>query len=202
MEDNHNGVNGYIVRSLYFDTPYDSDYFEKQAGIELRRKIRLRIYDTKANFAMLEMKQKQGSQQLKRSLKITKEDANKIIKCDFSPLLKYSDPFASEMYAFMQTRCYRPCTIVQYNRKAFIAKENRIRITFDSNVVSTESCFDLFSDKLNMSPVLDPYDVILEVKYNGFILSYIKELLSNIDKSELSISKFVLARHNAYKTHI
>ena len=49
--DLNNGVNGYRVRSLYFDTVYDSDYFEKLNGIENRRKIRLRIYspyDTKA----------------------------------------------------------------------------------------------------------------------------------------------------------
>ena len=30
--DKHNGVNGYKVRSLYFDTVYDTDYFEKLNG--------------------------------------------------------------------------------------------------------------------------------------------------------------------------
>ena len=29
MEDEHNGALGYRVRSLYFDTMYDKDYFEK-----------------------------------------------------------------------------------------------------------------------------------------------------------------------------
>lgn len=202
IEDSHNGTHGYMIRSLYFDTPYDSDYFEKQAGTEVRRKIRLRIYDPNSDYAMLEMKQKQGETQLKRSLRVSREDAQSIMKCRYSPLLKYNDPFAAEIYAFMQTRCYRPCTVVQYDRKAFIAKENKIRITFDHNIVATESCFDIFSDKLNMNPVLDPYDVVLEVKYNGFLLSYIRELLNDIDKSELSVSKYVLARQNAYQTHI
>jgi hypothetical protein len=91
---------------------------------------------------------------------------------------------------------------VEYNRKAFIAKENKIRITFDSKVISTESCFDLFSPQLNMNPVLDPYDVVLEVKFNGFLLDYIRELINSTDKSELSVSKYVLARQNAYQTHI
>ena len=53
MEDPHNGTHGYIIRSLYFDTIYDNDYYEKQAGIETRRKIRLRIYDPNAKFDML-----------------------------------------------------------------------------------------------------------------------------------------------------
>ena len=202
LQDNHNGTHGYMIRSLYFDTPFDDDYFEKQAGTEIRRKIRLRIYDPEHNYAMLEMKQKQGAQQLKRSLKVSRADAEKIIKCDFSPLLTYEEPFASEIYAFLLTRCYRPVTIVQYNRKAFIAKENKIRITFDNKIVATESSLDLFSSALNMNPVLDPYDVVLEVKFNGFLLSYIQELINSIDKSELSVSKYVLARQNAYQTHI
>lgn len=202
MQDSHNGTHGYMIRSLYFDTPYDTDYFEKQAGIELRRKIRLRCYNPNQDFAMLEMKQKQGARQLKRSLRISREDAQTLIDGDYSPLLKYNNPFAAEVYGMMVTRAYIPRTIVQYNRKAFIAKGNRIRVTFDNRIVSTESCFDLFSEKLNMNPVLDPYDVVLEVKFNGFILNYIQSLINCIDKSELSVSKYILARHNAYQTHL
>ena len=202
MQDEHNGTHGYLIRSLYFDTPFDDDYFEKTAGIECRRKIRLRIYDTDNNFAMLEMKQKQGACQRKRSLKISRDEAERMIRGEYSILLSYEEPFAAEIYGLMQKKCYRPKTIVEYHRKAFIAKENKIRITFDNQIVSTESHFDLFSKKLNMNPVLDPYDVILEVKYNGFLLSYIKEMINNIDKSEFSVSKYCLARQNAYQTHI
>ncbi|MDO4893827.1 MAG: VTC domain-containing protein [Eubacteriales bacterium] len=42
LQDSHNGEHGYMIRSLYFDISYDTDFFEKQAGVELRRKIRLR----------------------------------------------------------------------------------------------------------------------------------------------------------------
>ena len=202
MEDSHNGTHGYMIRSLYFDTPYDADFFEKQAGTELRRKIRLRVYDPNSDYAMLEMKQKQGERQLKRSLRVSREDAERITKSALSPMRKHPAPFADEIYAFRQEICYRQCTVVQYNRKAFIAKENNIRVTFDNRIVATESCFDIFSDRLNMNPVLDPYDVVLEVKYNGFLLGYIREMMNSIDKSELSVSKYVLARQNAYQTHI
>lgn len=201
-QDPHNGTHGYIIRSLYFDTPYDTDFFEKQAGVELRRKLRLRCYDPGLDYAMLEMKQKQGTRQLKRSLRISRADALRLIKGDYTTLLHYSDPFAAEVYGLMRTRAYIPRTIVEYNRKAFIAKENRIRITFDNRIVATESCFDLFSEHLNMNPVLDPYNVVLEVKYNGFLLNYIQSMINCTDKSELSVSKYVLARQNAYQTHI
>ena len=102
----------------------------------------------------------------------------------------------------MQIHAYRPVTIVEYRRKAFIAKENKIRITFDNQIVATESSFDLFDPNLNMNPILDPYDVVMEVKFNGFLLGYIRQLIDSINRSELSVSKYVLARQNAYQTHI
>lgn len=202
LNDQHNGTHGYIIRSLYFDTAYDGDYFEKLDGVELRRKIRLRVYDPNADFAMLEMKQKQGPNQMKRSLRVSRADAIELTKGNYLPLLNYDEPFAAECYGLMNCRCYRPKTIVEYNRKAFIAKENKIRITFDNNIVSTESSFDLFNPKLNMNPVLDKYDVVLEVKYNGFLLGYIRELINPANRSELSVSKYVLARQNGYQTRL
>ena len=36
-QDIHNGTNGYIIRSLYYDTPYDTDYYEKSDGLELKK---------------------------------------------------------------------------------------------------------------------------------------------------------------------
>lgn len=198
LQDSHNGLHGYRIRSLYFDTPFDTDFFEKQAGVELRRKIRLRIYDPGADFAMLEMKQKQGAYQMKRSLRIEREAAEDMIRGNYSVLLKCPDSFAGEIYAFMQTKCYRPKVVIEYHRKAFIAKENKIRITFDHKIEATECSFDLFCPKLNMNPVLDPCQAVLEVKYNGFLLGYLRELINSTDKSELSVSKYYLARQSAY----
>ena len=199
IQDEHNGALGYKIRSLYFDTEYDEDFFGKLEGLELRRKIRLRIYDPKDQFAKLEMKQKQGVYQLKRSLSITREDAIRLTEGDYSPLLNYSEPFAAECYALMRMQNYRPKTIVEYNRKAFIAKENKIRITFDSNIIATETDMNLFSENLNMYSVMDKFGVVLEVKFNGFLLGYIKDMLAVTNKSELSVSKYMLARQASYK---
>lgn len=199
LQDKHNGALGYRIRSLYFDTPYEEDYTAKLDGLELRRKIRLRNYSPDADYAMLEMKQKQGNLQKKRSLRLEREDAKRLICCDYSILQKYSEPFAAECYALMNMQCYRPKTVVEYRRKAFIAKENKIRVTFDNGIIATETCFDIFSDNLAMYPVLEPFNAVLEVKYNGFLLSYIKNLLELTDRSSLSVSKYCLARSAALK---
>lgn len=201
-EDPHNGLHGYLIRSLYFDTEYDSDFFDKEYGMEVRKKLRLRIYDPQSASAVLEVKQKQGEQQLKRSLRLRREDAQRLIACDYSPLLRYPEPFAAECYGLMNSRCYRPRTVIQYCRKAFIAKENSIRITFDHQIDATAANFDLFDPNLIMNPVMERGLAVLEVKYNGFLLGYIKEILGGLDKSELSVSKYCMARQISYQTHL
>lgn len=194
MEDDHNGANGYSIRSLYFDTPYDGDFQDKMDGLLLRKKIRLRIYNPRAKSAKLEMKQKEGMYQRKRSLKMSREDAQALIAGDYGVLLKYKEPFAAECYGVMCMQGYRPKAVVEYLRKAYIAKENSIRITFDSAIIATEARYDIFAEDLIQYPVMDPFNAVLEVKYNGFLLSYIKDLLDTANRSELSVSKYCLAR--------
>ena len=117
IQDAHNGASGYAIRSLYFDTLDDQDFKEKIDGLELRRKVRLRIYSPDADSAKLEIKQKQGPYQKKRSLQITREDALLLCQGNYSPLLRYRDPFAAECYGLMTCRCYRPKAIVEYRRQ-------------------------------------------------------------------------------------
>lgn len=192
--DPHNGARGYLIRSLYFDTPDDQDFMDKVEGLELRRKLRLRIYDPQDSFAMLEMKQKQGPYQKKRSLRLARRDALALCRGDYSPLLQYREPFAGECYGLMHCRCYRPKVVVEYRRQAYIAQENHIRLTLDSGLKTAEACMDLFSKNLARHYAMDPYQAILEVKYNGFLLSYIKDLLNDAHRPEVTISKYCIAR--------
>lgn len=194
LQDRHNGVQGYRIRSLYFDTVDERDYNEKLDGLELRRKIRLRLYDPAADFAMLEIKQKQGSYQKKRSLRLRRADAEQVAAGRYDSLLGYAEPVAAELYARLQTLCYRPKTIVEYRRYALIARENQIRVTFDFDIRANEIHLDPFDPALILDPVLDPFNGVLEVKYNGFLLSYIKDQVNAADRSELSVSKYCLAR--------
>lgn len=194
LQDPHNRGDGYPIRSLYFDSIDDRDFEEKEEGIELRRKIRLRNYGSNSSFAMLEMKQKQGPLQKKRSVRLEKTDAIRLTKGDYTPLLSCKESFAQECYVLMQLHCYRPKAVVEYRRKAFIAKENAIRVTFDHHIIASESNFDIFDPTFNQNPVLDPMLAVLEVKYNGFLLSYIKDILRQCNSSELSVSKYALSR--------
>lgn len=193
-EDPNNRGEGYTIRSLYFDSLDNRDYQEKEDGVELRRKIRLRNYGADSTFAKLEMKQKQGAMQKKRSLTMSREDAQALIRRDYSVLLKYEDPFAAECFWMMNQFCYLPRAVIEYKRKAFMAEENSIRITFDHHITGTESNMDLFSGELLQNPLMDPYLAVLEVKFNGFLLEYIKDILEDAGTGELAVSKYCLGR--------
>jgi len=194
QEDEHSSGDGYTVRSLYYDSIDDQDLDGKVSGIETRRKIRLRNYGAQAQTAKLEMKQKQGMLQKKRSLTLDRQQSAQIISGNYSSLLGLNSEFAAECFGVMQTQCYRPKTVVSYTRKVFVANENEIRITFDQRIKGTESNFDIFSDDLTENMFFDPYQVVLEVKFNGFLLSYIKDAINEVNASELSVSKYCLGR--------
>ena len=191
--DVHNGENGYMVRSLYFDTPDALDYYEKIDGLEKRKKIRLRIYDFGDSPAKLELKQKQGIQQRKQSLTLSREQAEKIITGDYSCLDGFGQ-FGEYMRMLMQTGAYRPACLVEYDRTAFFCRTNDTRITLDSGLRSSEGNFALFEPSVQLSPVSVPGKVMLEVKYNHFLLSYIKDVVSTVDMLSVSGSKYCRCR--------
>lgn len=192
--DTFNGYKQYLVRSLYFDSDLDVDYKEKDHGVSERKKVRIRIYNPSAKKAKLELKAKSGNMQRKQSLTISREHAIELINCNYEVLKEYDDEFAQHMYYLMITEQYRPKTMVEYDRIGLTAPFNNIRITFDSNIRANEGNYNLFAEDTNCYPVLSKTKGILEVKYNNFLASYIKEALRCVNSLEESASKYVLAR--------
>jgi hypothetical protein len=193
-DPNNRGPDGYLVRSLYFDNLQDGDYWDKINGLEDHKKIRLRIYSPGSAAARLELKEKTGQRQRKRGLTLSREDAERVIAGDFRPLERSGDPLGEKLYILMSGNAYRPKCIVQYRRSAFIGGTNNIRITFDRRIEATGARNDLFSDTLSFYPVNRSPGVTLEVKYDHFILNYIKKLLESADRVPVSYSKYAMGR--------
>ena len=185
---------GYCVRSLYFDSYDNTDFFEKQAGIEYRKKIRLRIYGSSDKIIKLETKQKQGSLQRKLSIPISRDEAEALIACDYDFLLARGESLAHEFYGLMKSQTYMPRCVVQYDRYAFTAPANDIRITFDSSLCGSESDFNIFNRNLPLFPVPPLNTTTLEVKYSGFLLSYVKDALNIGHLTESASSKYCAVR--------
>ena len=193
------GDNGkYRVRSLYFDSINNIDYNTKMSGDFDRKKIRLRIYDSKDKKAKLEMKIKKDDYMRKISLIISKEDAYKLINLDYSVLLKYfSYDSASIIYKTMILGSYRPVSMIEYERVAFLYERYNTRITFDLNIKSSECNFDLF-DKNPMYQDIISNKVILEVKYNEKLMKFIKDILVPYNLNRVAVSKYCMGRKYFY----
>ena len=140
------------------------------------------------------MKEKQGDLQRKRSLLLKREDAVRLCNGDTDVLRKYNSEFAGEMYGRMKQKNYIPKCIVEYDRRAYVVRENDIRITLDGNLRANEINLNLFDENLNLYPVGDINQVTMEVKFNNFILSYVKDVVSLSMQSQTSASKYCSAR--------
>lgn len=194
VPDSHQGIGGYMVRSLYFDTPDDKDFREKEDGVDCRRKIRLRIYSPFDETAKLEIKQKIGDNQQKFSITITKEEALLLIRGKADFLLNRREILCPWLYYLFKAQLLRPKCIVEYRREAFCGVINDTRITFDSCIRATESSFELFDPDLRLYPVCPTGEITMEVKFNGFLMSDIQNAVSVSDACRVSNSKYMRAR--------
>ena len=186
--------NGYMVRSLYFDSINDIDYYEKLDGLINRKKIRLRIYEPNANKVKLELKSKYDYHQQKESLLITKEEAEELIKENYSILLNHKEDIASKLYTILTTNCYKPKVIIEYLRIAYTTKNNT-RITFDFNIKKSNDVESFFNEDINYLNITPPKNVVLEIKFNRFLEPYISKVLGNYIANKESFSKYVMGRN-------
>lgn len=192
--DPHNGEEGYTIRSLYFDSINEDDFYSKMDGEEVRKKIRLRIYHPTDKTAKLEIKRKMNINQRKETLSISKEDAEALINLDYSVLLKYDSPVAQAAYNMMTIDQYYPKVLIDYKRKAFIHDENNIRVTLDSDIRSNESDFNMFSEDVYTTPVYAHWHALLEVKFDGDFFNWITDTLVADDATFQSLSKYCVGR--------
>jgi hypothetical protein len=183
----------YMVRSLYFDTMDDEDYYAKQGGEMKRKKIRLRIYDINNDYAKMEIKGKYDIHQLKESLVIKKSDAKEIIQGNYDNLLLMNNDLALKLHTYLQNG-YRPKVIIEYDRIAYITSTTT-RITFDYNIKRSDDFNHFYSHNINYLELTNPNDVVLEVKFDRFLEPYINKILEKYINRYQSVSKYVMGRN-------
>lgn len=192
MPDANNGPCGYRVKSLYFDTWDDDDFWEKDAGILNRKKLRLRLYSEEDTLVKLECKQKAGDYQRKLSLPVSRDASEELILGNPSPLLQAQSPKAQELYWQLIRR--RPVGMVEYWRTAFCWPAHNVRITLDRQVRYAAADGRLFEQHLPYRDLMDISTVILEVKYDLVLEPYIRELVQPYCGNRLSWGKYDHAR--------
>ena len=191
---------GYTVNNIYLDDRYDSFYLAKEMGQFQRDKYRIRYYNGDLSFIRLERKHKEGILNYKETLPITPEQLAQIKKGDLTFALTEPHPLWQKLATLHRLRHMQPRAIFSYRRETLTYKPATVRLTLDSPLFDS-------GEKLHMPPFPRkyvkfhsgrPYNLLLEVKYSGFLPEIIQQLLNGLPLVHTEMSKYSTAREQAY----
>ncbi len=187
-------VNGkYEVRSLYFDNPSDKALREKIDGVNCREKFRIRYYNGDTKFIQLEKKSKVNGLCSKIQTELTLEEVNAIIKGKNNILAESQKPLLLELYIKSRTHGLQPRTIVDYTREPFIYAPGNVRVTLDYNIRTGINRTDFLNpDCVTILAGNSP--IIMEVKWDGFLPSVIRDIVQVPNTHTGAFSKYALCR--------
>lgn len=198
-----NGNNGeYFVSSIYFDSPDLDFYHDKIEGEYYKIKIRLRFYKKiHSNIwkdPKLELKMRIGDMVTKFSQLISIKEANNFRKHGISAMsilnvLKKMPEQQSLVYKLFKDFFYPTAKII-YRRKAIgFSFLPSLRVTIDKHIEAKTSkncrCKLISSRDL----FINPSPIILEIKSNTTIPSFLLDNFEKLGISQKSISKYALA---------
>ncbi len=180
----------YEVRSLYFDNLFDKALIEKINGVNYREKFRIRLYNGDTSFIRLEKKSKTGGLSSKQSAILTYEQADSLARGAF--VRDSGSALLDELALKMDTQRLKPKTIVDYTREAFVFPAGNVRVTLDYNIRTGLNAVDFLDNSCVTVPA--SADIILEVKWNEFLPSFIAQAVQLGSIQTSSFSKYAACR--------
>lgn len=191
--DDHTQDGKYVIRSLYFDNIYDKALSDKINGVSKREKFRIRMYNNDSSVVFLEKKSKNNSSGLKDRARISKEEAERIIKGDYSFMMSSESELVKELYFKIRAQGLRPKTIVEYTREPFTFPAGNVRVTLDYNIRTGLNSTDFFNPDLVMIPSGNA-GAVLEVKWDEFLPDIIRDIVQLKGRRTLAFSKYAASR--------
>ena len=194
MESDPHAVDGkYLIRSLYFDNLDDKALREKIDGVNMREKFRIRMYNRDPSLIRLEKKSKRNGLGIKFSANLSVEETEKITKGRLDWMLTSDQPLMQELYCKIQYQGMRPKTIVDYTREPFVFRPGNVRVTLDYDIRTGMNCTDFLNPEAITIPAGDA-PILMEVKWDAFLPSIIRDIVSLPDRRVSSFSKYAQCR--------
>ena len=194
----------YEVASLYFDSPKFYYYYEKIDGVRNRKKIRLRAYkvdDKPVGYTFFEIKRKNDAVILKDRFLLDRDDYEIFIKTgSFYKTKIYKEDNAKKIIQEYDIERFRralePKILVNYAREPYLGKYNKnFRVTFDYNIEASESK-RLIGAECETNVLKDK--LIMEIKFNGRLPYYIREIIEKYNLERSAYSKYCRAAESCY----
>lgn len=191
-DENAGDDGSYIVRSLYFDNYSDKAVVEKLSGLSRREKFRLRYYNDDTSFIRLERKSKANRLSYKENAAITLEQSVALLKGEYECLKTPDAPLLMELYTKIRYQNLRPRSIMEYHREAYNYLAGNVRVTFDSNIRTSNNVTCFLNPHMTTIPAANT--MILEIKYDGFLPDIIRDILQIGWRNQTEFSKYVVGR--------
>ena len=191
----------YCVRSLYFDDPHSTCFYDKVEGLHTRSKFRVRTYTDNPQVPtpqFLEIKGRcdnvafkhrtqlnsAGIVSYERGEQLVGRVQNGIGDCNVAR------QFCYDLYR----KQIRPIALVDYLRRPYIGKfDPEYRLTFDSELKGTRTnCLFPSGSQPQSRSLLRGYTV-LEVKFRQRIPAWFHGLIQAYELRRVSVSKICLA---------
>ncbi len=193
--DIHAGESGvYSIKSLYFDTVDDKCYHENQAGVDDRKKYRIRIYNNNVDVIKLECKYSKRGMKAKESCEISRQQCDCLTR---NPLWTWGGQqgLLGRFLTERNIELLMPKVIVEYRRTPYVFPAGNVRITFDRGIRSSCQVTGFPGQDRAYRSILPENVHILEVKYDEGLPAAILELLAaGQELRRISFSKYALCR--------
>lgn len=193
QHDVHQQGDCYEIRSVYFDDAFDHCMDENDAGVDCRKKYRIRTYGSASSPIKLEIKEKYLGLTKKTSCPLTREEFDRLVH-DREALFGTRAPL-NEFSLRMRCLNMQPKAVIVYERTAFVHPSGNVRITFDRNIMASRAYDSFFDDHVSgLIPVLPAGMHVLEVKYDEMLPDIIARQLETGKLQQTAFSKYYLGR--------
>jgi SPX domain protein involved in polyphosphate accumulation len=198
VPDDHGDSHGrYYLSSLYYDSPDLRFYHEKIDGINIRRKLRIRHYESSAPLTehttvFVEIKQRVNRVTQKRRVVLPYGDAlqlcNERLTPDYAP---QDTAVIDEITCMLWQYNLRPRSIVRYSREALVSADYDVglRVTFDNDLSYQVNHLEL-DEESNSFPLFPSGWTIVEIKVNERIPYWLSELIALHNLNLVRVSKY------------
>ena len=192
----------YTVHSIYFDTGGLEYYHQKVAGIQRRKKVRIRGYNEREEGSpvFLEIKRKNNMAISKNRAWLRHGHLEELFASgNVEEYIRETDgnpgdrEDARRFFYHMYRYSLRPVVLIHYEREAFFRKLNSsVRLTIDKNLRSSPfpALADLFAEGRTVDSLSGFF--ILEVKFHQGLPSWLRTILDDFGLERTSVSKYTI----------
>lgn len=129
----------------------------------------------------------------KDSAVVSREEVEKLLRQDLEWMQDPERPLLTELRSRMITQGLAPKVIVEYIREPFIFAPGNVRVTMDYDI-RTGLQWDRFLQPDSMTIPLRENAIVLEVKWDEFLPSIIRDAVQLDSRRTTAFSKYAVCR--------